>query len=124
MSPRSEEFMAVARDRLALASIALAAGSYGGAVSAAYYAMLNAARAALSEEDRYAKTHSGTWTLFRETFGSTERFDGDLVTQAVRALELRIGADYDAERLERDQAEHAVAFAARFVAAIEALYPD
>lgn len=67
--------MAVARDRLTLASIALAAGSYGGAVSAAYYAMLNAARAALSEEDSYAKTHSGTWTLFRETFVATERFD-------------------------------------------------
>ena len=32
-------------------------------VSAAYYAMLNAARAALSERGEYAKTHSGTWTL-------------------------------------------------------------
>ena len=52
MSPRSEEFMAVARERAALAATALGAGSPGGAVSAAYYAMLYAARAALSEEDR------------------------------------------------------------------------
>ncbi|HEY4620449.1 MAG TPA: HEPN domain-containing protein [Gaiellaceae bacterium] len=124
MSPRSEEFMAVARDRTRLALAALAADSNGGAVSAAYYAMLNAARAALSEENRYAKTHSGTWTLFRETFVVTQRFDADLVIQAERAFELRIGADYDAERITRAQAEGATELAARFVAAIEALYAD
>ena len=116
--------MAVARDRMRLALAALAADSNGGAVSAAYYAMLNAARAALSEENRYAKTHSGTWTLFRETFVVTQRFDADLVIQAERAFELRIGADYDAERITRAQAEGATELAARFVAALEALYAD
>jgi uncharacterized protein (UPF0332 family) len=51
-------------------------------VSAAYYAMLYAARAALSEQDRYAKTHSGTWTLFRETFVRDGRFDPALARAA------------------------------------------
>ncbi|MGH3031399.1 MAG: HEPN domain-containing protein [Gaiellaceae bacterium] len=71
MSPRSEEFMAMARDRLALARTALDAGFPSGAVSAAYYAMLSAARAALSEEERLAKTHSGAWSLFHESFVAT-----------------------------------------------------
>ena len=33
-------------------------------VSEAYYAMLYAARAALSEEDDYPKTHRGVWGQF------------------------------------------------------------
>ncbi len=36
--------------------------------------MLYAARAALSEEDLYAKTHSGSWTLFNDAFVRTSRF--------------------------------------------------
>ena len=40
MSPRSEEFMAMARERLGLARTALVASFHSGAASAAYYAML------------------------------------------------------------------------------------
>lgn len=116
--------MAVARERAALAATALGAGSPGGAVSAAYYAMLYAARAALSEEDRYAKTHSGTWHLFRETFVLTGRFDGALFAGAERTLPLRLGADYEARPVEPEEAEAVVDLAARFLQAIEALYPD
>jgi predicted nucleotidyltransferase len=47
VSPRSEEFMATARERLTLARTALDAGLHGSSASAAYYAMLSAARAAL-----------------------------------------------------------------------------
>ncbi len=75
MSPRSEEFMAMARDRLGAARAALEAGFSSNAASAAYFAMLYAARAALSEEEQSAKTHRGTWQLFRETFVDTGRFD-------------------------------------------------
>jgi uncharacterized protein (UPF0332 family) len=39
MSPRSEEFIDQARDRLAMAREVLAAGHREGAVSAAYYSM-------------------------------------------------------------------------------------
>ncbi|MGH2963249.1 MAG: HEPN domain-containing protein [Solirubrobacterales bacterium] len=65
MSPRSAEFLAEARKRLRTARAALGVRDPAGAVSAAYYAMLYAVRAALSEEDRYAKTHAGTWGEFR-----------------------------------------------------------
>jgi uncharacterized protein (UPF0332 family) len=65
MSPRSEEFMNSARERLTGARHSLAAGDLGLAISAAYYAILYAARAALSESDEHARTHGGTWHLFR-----------------------------------------------------------
>lgn len=64
-----------ARERLAGARDAISAGHPELAVSAAYYAMLDAARAALSEHDEYAKTHSGTWTLLSERFAATGAFD-------------------------------------------------
>ncbi|MBW8060794.1 MAG: HEPN domain-containing protein, partial [Solirubrobacterales bacterium] len=38
----------------------LGEGFLAGAVSIAYYAMLYAARAALSEDDEHARTHGGT----------------------------------------------------------------
>jgi uncharacterized protein (UPF0332 family) len=121
MSPRSEEFMAEARQRLALATTAFEAGYVLGAVSAAYYAMLYAARAALSEEDRNAKTHRGTWDLFHEVFVRPGRFDSGLATAARRAQEHREGADYDARPVERGRAESILTTAERFLAAVDDL---
>lgn len=123
MSPRSEEFMLEARSRLAAAR-KYARDFPAVALSTAYYAMLYAARAALSEEDRYAKTHSGTWVLFRETFVATQRIDRNLVRQAERTLELRLGADYDADPVGQGQAQAAIELAELFLAAVDALYPD
>ena len=113
-----------ARERLAAARTTRDSGFEGVAVSLAYCAMLYAARAALSEEDRYAKTHSGTWQLFRETFVASRRFDAALLRQAEQTQELRLGADYDARQIHPDEAESVVQLARQFVAAIEALYPD
>lgn len=124
MSPRSEEFIAEARERLAVARAALETDALSAAVSLAYYAMLNAARAALSEEDLYAKTHSGTWLLFRQTFVESERFDAELATDAEKTQGLRLGADYEARQVSVEEAESVVELADRFVAAIEALYAD
>jgi len=116
--------MAEARERLRVARLALESGSPPAAVSLAYYAMLYAARAALSEEDRYAKTHSGTWQLFRDTFVAVQRFDPELATQAERIQELRLGADYEARQIAPGEAEAVVDLAARFLQAVNALYPD
>lgn len=113
--------MAAARERLTLGRTALDAGLHGGAASAAYYAMLSAARAALSEEDLNAKTHSGTWHLFGERFVKPGNFDRELFAHAQNAQRLREGADYDARAVASDEAEAVVVHAERFVAAIEAL---
>jgi uncharacterized protein (UPF0332 family) len=124
MSPRSEEFMAAAREWLEGARVALASGFGPGAVSLGYYAMLYAARAALSEEDRYAKTHSGTWHLFGQALVDTGRFDRLLFESARDVLPLRLGTDYEAQSVTEEKAEEVVDLAERFLAAVEALYHD
>lgn len=119
MSPRSGEFMDQARDRVAAAREALGAGHLEVAVSAAYYAMLYAARAALSEDDEHARTHSGTWHLFRERYVTTGAFDEDLHSLAHRAQQAREGGDYEAITPEPEKAQEIVAGAGEFVAAVE-----
>lgn len=119
MSPRSEDFIQSARARLVGARHALAAGDLDLAVSAAYYAMLYAARAALSERDEYARRHGGTWNLFRERFVVTEAFDQDLFALAHQAQEAREGADYEAKTPEPAMAKRYVEGAAEFVTAVE-----
>ncbi|MGH2904734.1 MAG: HEPN domain-containing protein [Solirubrobacteraceae bacterium] len=119
MSPRSVEFMDQARDRAELARLALASGHLEGAVSTAYYAMLYAARAALSERDEYARTHGGTWHLFHERYVTTGAFDQHLHTMAQDAQRTREGGDYEAITPDRGEAEGIVAGAAKYIAAVE-----
>jgi uncharacterized protein (UPF0332 family) len=114
--------MAMADDRLRLARTALDAGFAGGSVSAAYYAMLYAARAALSEEDRYAKTHRGTWNLFGEVFAATGRFNAARVSEAQDVQRLREGADYDARAVSAEEAAAILDQAERFVVDVAALF--
>jgi uncharacterized protein (UPF0332 family) len=121
MSPRSEEFVSSARERLRGARDALAARHPDLAVSAAYYAMLYAARAALSERDKYAKTHSGTWTLFSQTFVASEEFDPTLSALARRAKESREKGDYEAAPPTPGEAAELVDGAGEFLAAVEQL---
>jgi uncharacterized protein (UPF0332 family) len=119
MSPRSEELLAGARDRLGAAHASLEAGFPSAAASAAYYAMLYAARAALSEEDAHAKTHRGVWHLVQERLVSTGKLDPRVLADARKRQERREAADYDAVLLTVEEAEEAVAAAERFVSAIE-----
>lgn len=118
MSPRSEEFLEQAHDRLAAAREALAAGHRGVAVSVAYYAMLYAARATLSEDDENARTHRGTWNLFRIKYITTEAFDAGLFTTAQHAQVAREAGDYQALTPSPEEAKRYVDGAADFVAAV------
>jgi uncharacterized protein (UPF0332 family) len=108
----------MAQDRLGAARAALDAGFPSNAASAAYYAMLYAGRAALSEENENSKTHSGTWTLSRRAFVEPGRFDGALFTEAHRTQQVREAADYDAFVVPTDEAAQIVSVAERFVAAV------
>ena len=122
MSPRSEELsLGVALGRLEEGRAACEGGLDSSAVSAAYYAMLYAARAALSEEDVYAKTHGGTWSLFQERFVGTGRFEGALLAEARQAQRTREAADYDAKLPEHEDARATVDLAQRFIGAVEAM---
>jgi uncharacterized protein (UPF0332 family) len=121
MSPRSEEFMDEAERCLRGARAQLAADLPSRAIGEAYYAMLYAARAALSEKERYAKTHRGTWTLFNETFVLGGRFDQTLAGQGPRLQAVREGTDYEARGASTDEAEAALATAGRFVRGVLAM---
>lgn len=118
MTPRSEEFAAEARERLAAARDSLDHNHYSAAVGLAYYAMLYATRAALSERDLHAKTHTGTWSLFSKEFVKGGSFDRALASKAHDVERLRYGADYDAADISREQADTALENAQRFVEAV------
>jgi uncharacterized protein (UPF0332 family) len=110
--------MASARERIGAARAALDTGYPAVAVSAAYYAALYAARAALSEEGRHARTHSGAWALFSEVFVSEGRFDAGLVRAARRVQEVREASDYDARDVSGEEADTIIGDAERFVEAV------
>lgn len=113
-----------AGSRLAAARASLDAGFADAAVSSAYYAMLYAARAALSEEDLHAKTHGGTWNVFWETFATTGRFNRELAAQARATQPIRESADYDAATLTEADAVALIELAERFVDAVRTLVED
>jgi uncharacterized protein (UPF0332 family) len=83
--------------------------------------MVNAARAALSERDLYAKTHAGTWHLFSEEFAKPGQFDAELAGKGSTIEKLREGADYDAAEVTEPQARSVFGDAERFVAAVTEL---
>lgn len=124
MSPRSAELMGAARERLAAARDALSAGHPSFAASGAYYAMLYLARAALSERDLNAKTHSGVWSLFNEELVERGEFDSELARQASRAQRIRELGDYEAKPASAEQARDLIDVATSFLAEVERLLGD
>ena len=117
--------MEQARERLADAQKIIGLAHPAATVNTAYYAMLNAARAALSERGEHSKTHSGTWTLFSATFVAPGEFDQGLSALARQAKEAREKGDYEAVPPTAEQATEFVEAAAEFVAAVEELLaPD
>ncbi len=121
MSPRSSEFLDAARRRLAAAEVA-AAEDPSTALSAAYYAMLYGARAALSERGISAKTHRGTWHEFRDAYVASGEIDAELAADVQKLQPEREHADYDAWPAPAQEAQRAIELAHRFLRAIEALF--
>jgi uncharacterized protein (UPF0332 family) len=120
VSPRSSEFLEAAKRRLAAAEVALAQDP-STALSAAYYAMLYGARAALSEQDTSARTHRGAWHEFRRAFVESGRIDADLAAEVQKMQPEREQADYDAWAAPEAEARRAIGLARRFLEAIDGL---
>lgn len=116
--------MQQARDRLADAQAILDTAHPAVIVSAAYYGMLYAARAALSERGEFAKTHSGAWTLFSQVFVAPGEFDQRLSALARRAKDAREQSDYEAAPPTAEEAAEYVKGAADFIAEIERMLND
>jgi uncharacterized protein (UPF0332 family) len=121
VSPRSNEFLEAARRRLAAAEITVDEDP-STALSAAYYAMLYGARAALSEHNRSAKTHRGTWHEFRTAFVASGLIDAELAAEVQKIQPEREQADYDAWSAPPEEARRAIDLAHQFLTSIEALF--
>lgn len=120
MSPRSAEYIEAAHRRLRAAAAALD-DDPSTALSAAYYAMLYAARGALSERNIYAKTHRGTWYELHRVFVATGELDPELAAAVRKVQPDREQADYDAWLVPRDDAINAIELARELLEAIDAL---
>lgn len=117
------ELFEKAEETLASARVMLDLGYAGGACNRAYYAMFDAARAALRTKGLGGriKTHSGVINLFSLQFikdGPLASDFGQLFKQAEKA---RYGADYLDEPVLIENAELAVANAEIFLATIAVL---
>jgi uncharacterized protein (UPF0332 family) len=122
LKPRSQEYLQEADRFLTAAGVLLEAKLPENSAAEAYQAMLFAARAALSEREREARTHSGTWSLFEELFVRPGAFDSRLRTAARNAEELSYESDYRLGGASEDDAKSVLADAEEFVAAVRAMF--
>ena len=122
VSERTEEYLRDARSCLATARAALEIGEQNRAISESYTAMFLMARAGLSEEDRFARTHTGTWHLHHDLLVKTGRFRADLHAGARQAETRRHRVDYYSGRYTFDEGRKTVELAERFLTATLELF--
>lgn len=115
-----QEAITKSHERLEEASLLFGGHYYSGSVSRSYYAILDAARAALMVEKVYPKTHSGTLHKFNQLFIKSGKFPQKFNTIISHAQKERSEADYNflAHITEQD-ANDILESAKDFVKAVE-----
>jgi uncharacterized protein (UPF0332 family) len=116
----AQELLAKATQASVSAKLLLDAGDADGACNRAYYAMFDAARAALLAsgarvEAEIAKTHSGLISAFSLHLVKTGRVPIELGKTLNKAEELRLIADYKGDPVEIEAATWVVSEAHTFV---------
>jgi len=124
---KAADLMAKALRAAASARMLLDSGDADGACNRAYYAMFDAARAALLAsgapvEPEIARTHNGLIAAFSLHLVKTGRVSVELGKALNKAEELRLVADYKNDSIEKDDADWAVQQAEKFVHAIATAY--
>ncbi|MDD5298406.1 MAG: HEPN domain-containing protein [Rhodocyclaceae bacterium] len=114
---------------LASAHALLDLGDVDGACNRAYYAMFDAARAALLASgapvnSSIGKTHSGLITAFSLHLVKTGAVSREVGRLLKRAEEIRIVADYQDESVSLEDAAEMVRQAETFIAAIKSATPQ
>ena len=103
----------------------LEAGDPNAAVSASYYAMLYAARAALNEAGKAPKSHSGVQHQLHKTYVQDGPLDAHYHSLLSQAEDDRLDADYElSPSFTAEKAEQWIARAEDFVETIEAILLD
>ena len=111
---------------IASTKLLLAAGDTDGATNRAYYAMYDAALAALARtrtnaEVGASRTHAGLIARFGQHLVRTGRLDVALGRSLNRVQDLRLTADYLTPPVPTEDAAWAIGEAEMFVAAVRAL---
>ncbi|MDS4056577.1 HEPN domain-containing protein [Accumulibacter sp.] len=115
--------MAKARQAVASGQVLLATGDADGASSRAYYAMFDAARAALLASGfDVGKTHKGVLNAFSDRLVRNGPLPKELGRLLKRAETFRYVADYEGDPVELSDAREMVEQAAAFVAAMRAAF--
>lgn len=123
-APSSQTFLRKAESAIAEARLLLGAGHSDGACSRAYYAMFDAAHAALftfSVEEISApiKTHNGLIAKFGQHVVATGHLTAEYGSDLNKIQSLRALADYSGDPVAIEKAEWAVERAAAFLAAVK-----
>lgn len=123
----AHDLMAKAARAARSARVLLDNGDVEGASDRAYYAMFNAARAALlasgaSVPDEMARTHNGLISSFSLQLVKTGRVPMDLGRALNRAEGLRPAADYRGDSVEQADAAWAVQQAEAFVETMQVTF--
>jgi uncharacterized protein (UPF0332 family) len=121
------DFMVKAVRAAASAKVLLEAGDADGACDRAYYAMFNAARAALLAsgapvESGVARTHGGLISAFSLHLVKSGRVSVELGKSLNRVQELRLVADYKGDPIDREDAAQAVEQSQVFGQAMQAAF--
>ena len=121
------ELMAKARRAVLSAKVLLDAGDADGACNRAYYAMFDAARAALIASGapvvaELARTHNGLISAFSLHLVKTGRVPVELGKSLNKVEDLRLIADYKGEPLDLSFAKWAVEQASQFVSAMGTMF--
>jgi len=120
----ADELWNKAHQAASSAQLLLNAGDTSGACNRAYYAMFDAARAALLTSgapvsSEIGKTHSGLIHAFSQHIVKTGLVPKELGQSLARAHELRLVADYTGDQVQAIDAQTAVEQAAKFIAALK-----
>ncbi|BCU05661.1 HEPN domain-containing protein [Allochromatium tepidum] len=126
---KAADLMVKAARAVESARLLLDTGDFDGACNRAYYAMFDAARAALLAANipsagDIPRSHSGLISAFSLHLVKPGRIPITLGRALNRAEEIRLVADYKGESVDREHATWAVTQAAEFVAAMRHAFPD
>lgn len=109
-----------AAERLEVAAGLIVSGRYRISISNSYYAIFNAARALLAEEQVDFKKHSAVISYFRREYVKTSLFDVKFSAYIGNAFDARNDCDYeDFFIASRSQAEEQYQHAVEFVEAVK-----
>ncbi len=119
-----DEFVRRSRRNLEAANLLMKAADADSACNRAYYAMREAARAALcfvgEEEAAFSKTHSGLMTQFNLHLIKTGLLPADLSAQFSLASKRRMVADYEGTFLSEEDVMVVIKNAERFIELVTA----